>query len=109
MGMMGYAGKRPRWRAEGRALAEAGQEDPYSDYDERARDFLKGRMPKKLKEGKTKFNDPRIEEAEKRILVVTTAAKRGEFEPRIERDVLTKALGNLEHHGHVRGLGSRKS
>jgi hypothetical protein len=109
MGMMGYADKRPRWRAEERALAEARQEDPYSDYDERARDFLKGRVSKKLKERKTKFNDPRIEEAEKRILAVTVATKRGEFEPRRERDVLTEALENPEHHGRVRGLGSRKS
>jgi hypothetical protein len=38
-------------------------------------------VPKKLKEGKIKFNDPRIEEAEKRILMITAAAKRGEFEP----------------------------
>jgi hypothetical protein len=109
MGMTGYAGKRLRWRAEERALAEAKQEDPYSNYDERARDFLKGRMPKKLKEGKTKFNDPRIEEAEKRILAVTTAAERGEFEPRRERDVQTEMLGNPEHRGRVCGLGSRKS
>jgi hypothetical protein len=105
MGMTGYAGKRPWWRAEERALAEAEQEDPYSNYDERAREFLKGRMLKKLKEGKTKFNDPCIEEAEKRILAVTMAAKRGEFNPQRERDVLTEALGNLEHRGHVCGLG----
>jgi hypothetical protein len=66
-------------------------------------------VPKKLKEGKTKFNDPRIEEAEKRILAVTMATKRGEFKPRRERDVLTKVLGNPEHRGRVHGLGSRKS
>jgi hypothetical protein len=108
MGMTGYAGKRPWWRAEERALVEAGQEDPYSDCDERAHDFLKRRMLKKLKEGKTKFNDPRIEEAEKRILAVTAAAKRGEFKPQRERDVLTKALGNPEHCGRIYGLGSRK-
>jgi hypothetical protein len=107
--MIGYASKRPRWRAEERALADAGQEDPYSDCDERARDFLKGHMPKKLKEGKTKFNDPHIEEAEKRILAVTTTTKRGEFEPRSERHVLTEALGNPKHRGRVHGLGSRKS
>jgi hypothetical protein len=41
-------------------------------------------VPKKLKEGKIKFNDPRIEEAEKRILTITAAAKRGEFEPQRE-------------------------
>jgi hypothetical protein len=107
--MTGYAGKRPRWRAEEMALAEAGQEDPYSDCDERAHDFLKGCVPKKLKEGKTKFNDPRIEEVEKRILAVTVATKRGEFEPWRERDILTEVLGNPEHRGRVRGLGSRKS
>jgi hypothetical protein len=108
MGMTGYAGKRPWWTAEERALVEAGQEDPYSDYDERACDFLKRRMLKKLKEGKTKFNDPRIEEAEKRILAITATAKRGEFKPRRERDVLTEALGNPEHRGRVYGLGPRK-
>jgi hypothetical protein len=78
MGMTGYAGKRPGWRVEERALAEAGQEDPYTDYDERARDFLKG---------KTKFNDPCIEEAENRILAVTVATKRGEFEPQRVRGI----------------------
>jgi hypothetical protein len=109
MGMTGYTGKRPWWRAEERALAEARQEDPYFDCDERARDFLKGRVPKKLKEGKTKFNDPHIEEAEKRILVVTAATKRGEFEPQRERDILTEVLGNPDHRNRVRSLGSRKS
>jgi hypothetical protein len=76
MGMTGYASKRLRWRVEEMALAKAGQEDPYSDYDERARDFLKG---------KTKFNDSCIEEAENRILAVTAATKRGEFEPQRKR------------------------
>jgi hypothetical protein len=59
MGMTGYAGKRPQWRAEERALAEAGLPDPYEDYDERSWDFLKGRQLKKLKDGKRKFNKRR--------------------------------------------------
>ena len=58
LGMTGYATKRPQWQAEERALAEAGLPDSYADCDERSRDFLKGRKPKKLKEGKTKFNEP---------------------------------------------------
>jgi hypothetical protein len=33
-----------------------------------------------------KFNEPQIEEAEKRILEVTAASKSGTFEPRRERD-----------------------
>jgi hypothetical protein len=94
---------------EERALAEAGLPDPYADCDERARDFLKGRKPKKLKECKTKFNEPQIEEAEKRIMAVAVAEKSGSFESRRERDQLAEALGNSEHRGRVRGVSSRKS
>jgi hypothetical protein len=43
MGMIGYAGHKPRWRAKERARAEAGEPDPYEGLDERAKDFLKGR------------------------------------------------------------------
>jgi len=56
--MTGYAAKRPQWWAEERALVEARLPDQYVDYDVRSWDFLKGRKPKKLKEGKSKFNEP---------------------------------------------------
>jgi len=65
--------------------------------------------PKKLKEGSTKYNKPMVEEVEKRILEVSVAEKSGSFESRRERDILTEALGNLKHHGRVRGVSSRKS
>ena len=50
--MTGYAAKKPQWRAEERALAEAGLPGPYVDCDDRSLDFLKGRVLKKLKEGR---------------------------------------------------------
>ena len=37
---------------------------------------------KKLKEGKTKCNKPKVKEVEKRILEVSTAEKSRLFEPR---------------------------
>ena len=43
-----------------------------------------------LKEGRTKYNEPKIEEVEK-------------------RNVLAEALGNPEHRGHVRGVSLRQS
>jgi hypothetical protein len=95
MGMIGYPGHKPRWRAEERARVEAGEPDPYEGLDERAKDFLKGRKPKKLKEGKKKFNEPKIKEAEKAIVAVTKAKESGSFQPRRGMDVLTAALGNL--------------
>ena len=82
LGMIGYAGKVEQWRQEEREAAEAGQSNPLMDIDERSRHFLKARQPKKLKEGRTKYNDPKIEEVEKRIFEVTAAEKSRSFEPR---------------------------
>jgi hypothetical protein len=79
--MTGYAAKRLQWQAKERALAKARLQDPHADHDERARDFLKGHKPKKLKEGKYKFNEPQTEQAEKRTLEVVVAEKSGSFEP----------------------------
>ena len=64
---------------------------------------------KKLKEGRTKYNEPKVEEVEKRILEVSAAEKTGSFEPRRERDVLTKVMGNPEHHGRICGVSLRQS
>jgi len=52
------------------------------DIDERSRHFLKARQPKKLKEGRTKYNDRKIEEVEKMIFEVTATEKSRLFKPR---------------------------
>jgi hypothetical protein len=109
MGMIGYASHKPRWWAEERARAKAGELDSYEGLDERANDFLKGRKPKKLKEGKKKFNEPKIKEAEKAIVAVTKAKESGSFQPHRGMDVLTATLGNQEHHDRVYGMSSRMS
>ena len=77
--------------------------------DERSHNYLYAHKPKKLKEGRTKYNEPKVEEVEKRILEVSIAKKNGSFESHRERDVLTKALGNPEHRGHVCGVSMRQS
>jgi len=106
--MTGYAGKVEQWRWEEREVAESGQLNPLMDIDERSRHFLKARQPSKLKEGRTKYNDLKIEEVEKRIFEVTAAQKSGSFEPRRDRDVLSEALGNPEHRSRVCGISSKK-
>ena len=68
LGMTGYAAKRKKWREEERAAAAARQEDPLEGVDERGRDFLDARRPKKLKEGMKKYNELRAEEVEKALL-----------------------------------------
>ena len=59
-----------------------------------------------MKEGRTKYNEPKVKEVEKRILEAFVYEKSRSFEPRRERDVLTEALGNPEHRGRVHGVSS---
>jgi len=109
LGMIGYTAKRKKWRQEEREAAAAGLEDPFEGIPERGHDFFNARRPKKLKEGRKKYNEPRTEEAEKALLATKAARERGLFSPRRKHDMLTEALGNPEHRGHVRGASSRQS
>ena len=105
--MTGYAAKMKKWRQEEREAAEAGQPNPLQGIDERSHNYLYARKPKKLKEGRTKYNEPKVEEVEKRILEVSVAKNCGYFESHRERDVLTDALGNPKHYVRIRGVSSR--
>jgi hypothetical protein len=75
----------------------------------RTREYFYARRPKKLKEGRTKYNEPQTEEAEKALLTIKAAKEREEFVPRRNHDELTEVLGNPEHHGHVQGISPRQS
>jgi hypothetical protein len=88
--MTGYAAKRQKWRQEEREAAMAGQENPLEGVDERSRDFSYARRPKKLKEGRTKYNELQTKEAEKALLMINAAKERGVFEPHRDHDVLTR-------------------
>jgi hypothetical protein len=105
--MTGYAAKTAKWRQEEREVAAAGQPNPSHGIDERSCNYLYVHKPKKLKEGRTKYNELKVEEVEKRILEVSMAEKSGSFEPHLERDILTEALGNNEHRSCVHGVSSR--
>ena len=82
LGMIGYAAKMEKCRQEEREAAEARQPNPLQGIDERSRNYLYARKLKKLKEGRTKYNEMKVKEVEKRILEVSTAEKSGSFEPR---------------------------
>jgi hypothetical protein len=47
----------------------------------RSHNCLYAHRLKKLKEGRTKYNEPKTEEVEKRILEVSTPKKSGSFKP----------------------------
>ena len=81
LGMIGYAAKIEKWQQEEKEAAKARQLNPLHGVDERSRNYLYARKLKKLKEGRTKYNELKTEEVEKRILEVSAAEKSGLFEP----------------------------
>ena len=90
--MIGYTAKRKKWRKEEMEAAAAGLENPFEGVDERGCDYFNARRPKKLKEGRAKYNEPKAEEAEKALIAISAAK---------QYVVLTEALGNPEHCGRV--------
>ena len=105
MGMTGFAGKREEWQKQDEDMRASGQPDPYQDIDSRAKDFIRARIPKKLKEGATKFNEPGFEEVEK--AVIEASKDSGSYEVQRGHDLLTEVLGTPEHRGRVRGVQSK--
>jgi hypothetical protein len=75
----------------------------------RTREYFYACQPKKLKEGRTKYNEPQTEKAEKALLMIKAAKEREEFVPRRNHDELTEVLGNPEHRGRIRGISPRQS
>ena len=47
-----------------------------------------------------------LDGAEDKLLVAIEEARSGVFQPNIENDELTRALGNPEHPGRTRGMGA---
>jgi hypothetical protein len=96
-----------KWRAEEEARKVAGPPDPYTDVDYKGKDFIWACIPKKLKPGATKFNEPHFEAVEKAI--IEKAKNKDQIKICRGHDVLTEALGTPEHRGRARGVGSKVS
>jgi hypothetical protein len=102
LGMIGFAGDREEWQRQDEARRAAGIPDPYEGVAPRGKAFMSARILKKLKEGVTKYNEPRFEEVEKAL---SEASKDSEsFEVRRGHDLLTEVLGTPEHRGRIRGV-----
>jgi hypothetical protein len=110
LGMTGYAFHIEEWWREEREAAEAGQPSPLMSINERSRNYLYARRPKKRKEGSSsKYNKPNVEELEKKMFEIAVAERSRSFQPHRERDALTEAMENPEHRGRVYGVSSRQS
>ena len=103
LGSSGYAPKIPEWRRQEEEAARAGKPNPLENCDERSRNWVYARS-QRTESGDLAFNSPETMEVTQTIQGL---AKEGSLEPDRENDLLTKALGNKEHPGRTRGIGSK--
>ena len=103
LGSSGYAPKIPEWRRQEEEAARAGKPNPLEGCDERSRNWVYARS-QRTESGDLAFSSQEIMEVTQTIQGL---AKEGSLEPDRENDLLTKALGNKEHSGRTRGIGSK--
>jgi hypothetical protein len=108
LGSTGYHHKVVQWN---RIIEEAianGTLDPIlKDIDERAIRWILGRAG--LTEDGKLLHPELVGEVSTKIQEYAEKRKKGEFNPRRENDILTAALGNLEHTRRARGISSKIS
>ena len=111
MGPGGYAQGKPKWaHLEADYIAKGITPEPYH-WESRVRDWFYGHGGTLDSEGNCIYNI-RHEENPLPIQAIRDAIKdieEGRFHPDRENDELTRALGNPEHSGRVRGIEGSKS
>jgi len=108
LGTGGYQRKLAQWEQEDEAQSSQGLPALPNQLGRRGAWWVRARVPTKKANSGLSFPDPMFEEAAKNIFKVEAKQKAGEFKPQREKDVLTIALGNPEHHGRVRGISSKE-
>src|SRR6266540_7308901 len=106
MGSSGYAGKISIWQREIEDAINAGKEIPFANLDERSKNWMLGRRSTTSSCAELSFNKPETEAVVQKIAQIEAQVSEGSFMPDREHDILTKALGNLEHPSRTRGFGS---
>src|SRR5438105_8111651 len=107
MGSSRYAGKIPIWQKEIEDAINVGKEIPFANLDERSKNWMLGRRSTSSSYAELSFNKPETEAVVQKIAQIQAQVSEGSFVPDREHDILTKALGNLEHPGRTRGFGSK--
>nr|AAK92643.1 Hypothetical protein [Oryza sativa Japonica Group] len=108
LGTGGYAGKQEEWDKEDEAAAKSNTPQVLADIPiQRARNCARARV-KKNSDGTLLFPNPEDQAVYQKIVELNAERQASQevCSQRCEDDILTKALGNEEHHGRTRGIGS---
>uniref|UniRef100_J3N0I8 Ubiquitin-like protease family profile domain-containing protein n=1 Tax=Oryza brachyantha TaxID=4533 RepID=J3N0I8_ORYBR len=109
LGTGGYIGKADTWAEEDEAARRSGAPVPFADLEEeRARNWARARA-KQNPDGTVMFPNEADADVYRQMqyFVVSDQSSQSEIESvKREDDILTRALGNPEHGGRTRGIGS---
>nr|ABA98675.1 transposon protein, putative, CACTA, En/Spm sub-class [Oryza sativa Japonica Group] len=107
-GTGGYTGKQAEWDKEDEAAAESNTLQVLADIPvQRTRNWARARM-KKNSDGTLSFPNPEDQVVYQKIVELNAERQASQevSSQKREDDILTKALGNEEHRGRTRGIGS---
>src|SRR6266542_5652787 len=107
VGSLGYTEKIPKWQKEIEDAINAGKEIPYANLDERTKNWMLARRSTSSSCAELSFNKPETQEVVNKFAEIQAQVIQGSFVPDRENDILMKALGNKEHSGRTRGIGSK--
>jgi hypothetical protein len=105
MGRKGYCGNRKEWEEEDAKLPAEGKQNPWDQFPERSRPYLRARVRKKKNtsegSGGITLNNPAVVGVADRVKTLATQGSDGSFSGVREDDILTVAVETLEHRGRV--------
>jgi hypothetical protein len=106
MGSKGYVAKIPEWKKKIEEAVSAGSPNPVEDIGERIVNWLLSRS-ELTQDSKLVCKKKRAAAIQKKAVQLTEKKRLGLFKSDRENDVLSGALGNAEHTGHIRGVASQ--
>jgi hypothetical protein len=112
-GRKGYHGKTKECEEEDAKLAAEGKQNPWDQFPECSRPYLRAKVGKKKKKKNTSegsggitFSNPAVVGVADRVKTLAAQGSDGSFSRVRENDILTATLETPEHRGRVRGVSS---
>jgi hypothetical protein len=106
IGSKGYAAKIPEWKKKIEEAASAGNPNLVKDIEERTVNWLLAQS-ELTQDGKLGHKKKGVVAVQEKAVQLTKKKRLGLFKSDRENDVLSGALSNAEHTGHIRGVASQ--
>jgi hypothetical protein len=106
MGSSRHVAKIPEWKKKIEEAVSAGNPNPVEDIEDRTVNWLLTRS-ELTQDGKLVHKKKGVATIQEKAVQLTKKKRLGLFKCDRENDVLSGALGNAEHTGHIRGIASQ--